>query len=292
MALACRSFQLMGLDVVLMTETRIPLIPELGRGIHPNRIEPYKIHCTYSTHKNQGGLALAVRDDGSERTKHWSVESLVRHGPNVLSCLLITGTQRTPLIGAYLPPSSLDDLPDLEAALQRFPNSKPTLQGDLNVDLTDLTPKRTQEVHALLSAYGLEDMLQHFVQRKHFTHKKTYYQYRKTSDDTYKTIRSRCDYILGTDRRLFQTVQIKDPCNFSSDHLMLVARYLTKPTACHKRYLRGRKRFPLQLPKPPLTKVDTLFQNVKAHCPPPPPNRKTPRPNWISPETTRTNWAK
>ena len=48
-----------------------------------------------------------------------SVEATQFHGTNVVSCEVIPG-KRTLLIGAYLPPSTLDHLTDLAEALKHF----------------------------------------------------------------------------------------------------------------------------------------------------------------------------
>jgi endonuclease/exonuclease/phosphatase family metal-dependent hydrolase len=131
----------------------------------------------------------------------------------------------------YLPPSSLADLPALQEALQRFRVSKttPIVLGDFNVDLSNLSTPRAIEVAATLAAFGLEDMLPHFYQRGAFGHLKTYWQ-RRTGKPT---IRSRCDYILATDRRLFHTIALLHPRHFSSDHYMVLASFLTQ-TDRHK----------------------------------------------------------
>jgi hypothetical protein len=126
-------------------------------------------------------------------------------------------------------------------------------------------------------------MLHHFQQQKAFTHRQTWWQIRDS-----KLIRSRCDYILGTDRRLFTTVSIRDPRYFSSDHYMLIARYLISPTPSHKLYLKGRKRLPLKPPtKGPLSQADTLFQEVKANCPPRHTPTKPNYQNWLSQDTLK-----
>ena len=51
----------------------------------------------------------------------WSVKSTRFHGPDMVSCEIVSGGQRTPLIGVYLPPSTLDHITDLEEALKRLP---------------------------------------------------------------------------------------------------------------------------------------------------------------------------
>ena len=68
-------------------------------------------------------------------------------------CNLVTGLIRTPLVGAYLPPSTLEYLPDLEEALKRFKD--PIVLGDLNVDLCKVRSPRNQRVEDLLAEYGL-----------------------------------------------------------------------------------------------------------------------------------------
>ena len=132
-------------------------------------------------------------------------------------------------------PPPLQDLPYLVEDLEHFPKDlKPFLLGDLNVDLEDLSKPRSRRVAEITTNYGLEDLLQAFAMSRRYKHRKIWFQYRS---DLSRTIRSRCDYILGTDRHLFEYIRIKDPHHYSSDHFMLVARYLVKPTKCHRDYL-------------------------------------------------------
>ena len=267
----CRTLQAQNIDLAVITETRIP------NEVHTRNCLDYSIFASYTAIPNQGGIALIYRQEA----KNWHLESTLRHGPNIISCILVSGDQRTPLIGVYLPPSHLNDLPHLTTALERFPNQPPIVLGDLNVDLRRPQSNRTQAVAATLATYGLEDMLYHFKQRKAFTHRQTWWQFRAGT-----LIRSRCDYILGTDRRLFETAGLRDPRYFSSDHYMVVARYLIRPTPSHKRYLRGRKRLPLIPPtRGPLTKADTLFQEVKANFPETPPPKPHASKQWLSQAT-------
>ena len=57
------------------------------------------------------------------------------HRPNVVVCEIVTGGIQMLVIGAYLPPSMLDRLPDLEEALNSFPDRDAILLGDLNADI-------------------------------------------------------------------------------------------------------------------------------------------------------------
>jgi hypothetical protein len=122
-----RMLQLQGLHLGLITKTKIPET----KPIHTRKYKGYEVYATYTTHINQGGVAFIF----DPNAKSWCLESFVCHGPNVLSCVLVSGDQRTLLIGAYLPPNSLADLAHLEEALQRYPKYTPILMGDLNIDL-------------------------------------------------------------------------------------------------------------------------------------------------------------
>ena len=77
------------------------------------------------------GGGLFIRD----QPKGWRVNSTRFHGPNMVSCEVVAGSKRTPLTGAYLPPSRLEHLPDLEEALTRFQYQYPIMLGDLNVNI-------------------------------------------------------------------------------------------------------------------------------------------------------------
>ena len=55
---------------------------------------------------------------------------------------LVSGEKRTPIVGAYLPPSTLEHLEDLETAFNRFSGHDVVLMRDLNVDLDVLGDER------------------------------------------------------------------------------------------------------------------------------------------------------
>ena len=62
----------------------------------------------------------------------WSIESTRFHGTNVVSYNIVTGKKGNPVIGAYLPPSTLDNLPDLEENLARIWDQYPIVLGYLD----------------------------------------------------------------------------------------------------------------------------------------------------------------
>ena len=55
---------------------------------------------------------MIVRD----RPQGWSIDKTRFRGPSVMSCEVVDG-KWTPLIGAYLPPSNMEDLLELAEAL-------------------------------------------------------------------------------------------------------------------------------------------------------------------------------
>ena len=97
-----------------------------------------------------------------------------------------------------------------------------------------------------------------------------------------KAIRSRTDYILGTDCSLFRNVAVRDP-RHNSDHYMVVGLLRGGTVQEHIRYIAGRRRLPLTPPKRP-TREDTLFEDLRRAVPKPQP-REQHRNAWISEET-------
>ena len=60
----------------------------------------------------QGGVCMVTR----ECSNGWGIESTRFHRTNVVSCEIVSGHTRTPLVGAYLPSSTLEHLPDGDTA--------------------------------------------------------------------------------------------------------------------------------------------------------------------------------
>lgn len=66
------------------------------------------------------------------------------YGASLVILEVVSG-ERTPLVGVYLPPSTLGHLPGLEEALTRFWDQEPVVLGDVNVDIQDKN-LRSQQV--------------------------------------------------------------------------------------------------------------------------------------------------
>ena len=84
-----------------------------------------------------------------ERPVRWGIESTLYHGQNVVSCDIVAGLIRSPLVGEYLPPSTLEHLPDLEEAMKRFRD--PIVLGDFNMDIDKSRSSRSQRMPYLLA---------------------------------------------------------------------------------------------------------------------------------------------
>ena len=103
----------------------------------------------------QRRVGLVVR----EQPQGWSIELTRFHRTNVVICVVVTG-KRTLLIGAYLPPSNLDHLPELEEALKRFLDKYPIVLGDLNDDIQSHNPC-SKKVAEILMEFGMVNLLYH-----------------------------------------------------------------------------------------------------------------------------------
>ena len=99
-------------------------------------------------------------------------------------------------------------------------------------------------------------------------------------------IRSQTDYLLVTDGSLFRNVAVRDPKN-NSDHYMVVGHLRSGTAREHARYIRERRRIPLQPPKEP-TRKDDLFGDLRRAVPKPHEQEKY-RNAWISEEMWRLN---
>ena len=89
-------------DLVILTETKIP------DAVYCHNCLGYDVVCSEATvakagRTQGGGVGLVAR----ELIEGWIIKSTRFHGPNLVRCKVISGYQKTPLIGAYLPSSIL-----------------------------------------------------------------------------------------------------------------------------------------------------------------------------------------
>ena len=127
--------------------------------------------------------------------------------------------------------------------------------GDFNVNLLETEgDRRGEDIAAAMATEGLEDMSTHFLpcRRSCCWDGRTWSMIWEERE-----VRSRTDYILGTDRCIFGDVSVRDP-RHNSDHYLVLGCLPSAPLRDHTRYLRGRKRLPL-LPPTALTREDEIF---------------------------------
>ena len=137
----------------------------------------------------------------------------------------------------------------------------------------------SQCVLDLLMEYGTIYLVQYVQQSRRFQDLKIWSQVRQGT-----VLLSKCDYILGIDRRHVELVGIQDMRNCMSDHFALRARLLRCPAHCHAQYLRGSRTLPLRhSPTTELNMVDAKFHTLNILEPVPPKLKRPPQPLWMSP---------
>jgi exonuclease III len=245
---ALRAMAQANVDLGVFQETK------LTDGIYTRQSSGYQVIASNAPSKHQGGIALFWRD-----SPHWQVEAYKAYGPNVLSFQLVTGLRRWYVVGAYVPPSDTSTIEYVSKALDDRPEGvDPILIGDLNANLADPDSDREHEIAAAAADHGLEDMFSHFRQSRAYKAGYTWKQWRLGRMET-----SRCDYLLGTDRRTFTNVCLKEP-RFDSDHYMVLGKIRSAKLNENRAYMRGRKSFPLRIPSArPLKKAECLFEDLR-----------------------------
>ena len=186
-------------------------------------------------------------------------------------------------MGVYIAPEDTTTMERVVEAIRRKPRGAELLvAGDFNVNIAAPEgDRRAEDIATELAKAGLEDMARHFLPRE-----KLWCRDRRTLGMLRKgrEVRSRTDYILGMDRRLFRNVTVRDP-RHNSDHYMVLGCLPSAPLSETKQYLGGRKRWPARPPvKPP--QADDLFAALRRAVPRPKP-QETRRNAWISAETWR-----
>ena len=186
-------------------------------GIYTRASAGYRVVATDAPSRHRGGVALFYRTSAQ-----FAVEEVKEYGPNVLSFKVMTGRRRWYIIGCYIAPDDARTIERVVTALGDKPRGPALIvAGGFNTDLVDMASYgRGTEIAAALTEAGLEDITAHFLLRKRQWGKerRTWSMVREG-----KVIRSRTDYLLGTDRSLFRNVAVQDPIQ-NSDHNMVVGQ--------------------------------------------------------------------
>ena len=138
-----------------------------------------------------------------DRPQGWSVEATSFHGPNVVICEFITNRKQNPIISAYLPPSTLEHLPEFEETLTLLQEQETIVIGDLRSDIGKPHNLCSQQVADLFTEFGMIEILHHFRKRWRYQHIKTWLQVRQG-----RSMWANSNYILGTDLHRFEMVGI------------------------------------------------------------------------------------
>ena len=117
-------------------------------------------------------MGLVSRD----RPTGWNLESTRFHGPNVVSCAVVTGMSWTSIVGAYLLTYTLAHLPDIEEALAHLRGQDPILLVDINMDLYETQNPCSQLIANLLTEFGLVDLMYHYQKHIRVFYLKTWTQ--------------------------------------------------------------------------------------------------------------------
>ena len=162
-------------------------------GIHTRALAGYSVVATDMPIRHRDGVAVYYRS-----SPNFAVEAVRQFGPNVVDFQLATGARRWYIIGCYLASDDTSTIESVVAAIKDQPQGAALLvAGDLNTTLTEPeNDQRGTDIAAALTAEGLADMATHFLPRR-----RTWRTCSMVREG--KVVRSRTDYILGTDCRLF-----------------------------------------------------------------------------------------
>ena len=143
-----------------------------------------------------------------------------KFGTNVIGFQLATGARRWYIVVVYLAPEYTTTMERFSEAIRSKPRGAELLvAGDFNVDLASPEGyRRAEDIVTSLATEGLEDMAWHFLPQENrwCRDRRTWGMIRKGRE-----VRSRTDYILGTDRRLFRNVAVWDPRHNLDPYMVL-----------------------------------------------------------------------
>ena len=191
---------------------------------------------------------------------HFAVEAVYKSGPNFIGFQLVTGARRWYIVGCYLSPDDTSMIERVVEALRKRPKGAELLvAGDMNANLADPEgDSRGDDIADALATEIMEDISEHFLLRRRpwCQDRRTWSMIREGRE-----VQSRTDYILGTYRRLFENVSVRDP-RHNSDHYLVLVCLHSASLKEHMWYLRGQKKLPLCPPTAP-TWEDKIFAALR-----------------------------
>ena len=184
-------------DVGFFQETK------LTEGIYTRFLAGYKVVVTPAPSRHQDGVAIFYQD-----SPVFAVKVIHQFGANIIVCQLLTGGRRWYIVGFYLELVDMKTIRDMEAAMaDKLMGVELTFAEDLNVELWKTGSRvRDEDITAAVETAGLEDMVGHYF----FPRRQVWCRYRGTWSMRRqgRVVRSRTDYILGSDCRIFQNLDV------------------------------------------------------------------------------------
>ena len=132
-------------------------------GIYTRGSDGYSVVTTYAPSRHRGGVAVFHRP-----APHFSVESVQKFGPNVVSFHLTTEARQWYIVGCYLAPNDTSTIESVVAALKEHPMGAELLVARyFNANLVEPEGyRRGEDIAAAMATEGLEDMSAHFLPRR------------------------------------------------------------------------------------------------------------------------------
>ena len=141
---------------------------------------------------------------------HFAVEAIQKFGFNVAVFQLDMEERPWNIVVCYLAPDDTLTIKSVLAAINELPRgAKLMVVGDLNTNLSEPEgDRRVEEILATLATDGIHDMSGHFLPRWHswLRDRRTWIIIRAGRE-----VRSRTDYIMMMDHRLFWNESVRDP---------------------------------------------------------------------------------
>jgi hypothetical protein len=173
----------------------------------------YTVFASHAKSKFQEGVALFYKTHNNT----WWIEGERAHGPNVMSCILVSGKQRWNVIGTYIPPSESNGktVNFINEAVQYCSTKDPyILLGSLNADLDHPKDICNDNITTMVLLLGLDDI------GDQFAHPSGWWTWSMQHESNYKW--SKTDYILAQELYDFKCWAIKIP-QINTNHHAIIA---------------------------------------------------------------------
>ena len=184
-------------------------------GIYTRESAGYSVVTMDAPSRHRVGVAVFYRP-----SPPFVVEDVRQFCPIVVGFQLATGARQWYIIGCYLAPDDTLTIESVIAALKEWPWGTALIVATyLNTTLSKReNDGRGTDIAAALAEAGLEDMAAHILLHQHrwVWEQQTWSMIREG-----RVVRSRTDYILGTDRHLFWNVSVRD-LRHNTDHYMVL----------------------------------------------------------------------